>query len=252
LCNTVAVTDENENVVEEATYSAFGEVVSKTSSITNPFGYKGALGYYVNPETGSYDSRARVYEPITGRWMSLDPAEFIDGPNRYLYVANDPVNLVDPSGLGVNPVSRFGSQPTETLQQQPGQPVRTIPLDPPNEDPTAPCAKEGQTRAIRKLPRVVTIGYRLDTRPICKIEVGLCDPTQPGTVPPIFGTKKCRSIYKMVVPQGTLTVEQCMKNANGQLRWHIIAFRADPKTIKFTLLSRTCGPCVAAKIDVIV
>jgi len=44
----------------------------------------------------------RVYDPTIGRFMSADP--FIQAPtdtqsyNRYSYVRNNPVNLVDPSG----------------------------------------------------------------------------------------------------------------------------------------------------------
>jgi len=97
--NTVAVTDENQNVVEEASYTAFGEVVEKTSSIVNPFGYKGALGYYTDAETGNVDVRRRIYEPQIGRWLSIDPAHFVDGPNVYAYCRNNPVNLVDTTGL---------------------------------------------------------------------------------------------------------------------------------------------------------
>jgi hypothetical protein len=34
-----------------------------------------------------------------GRWLSLDPLGFIDGPNLSLYASNSPVTLSDPSGL---------------------------------------------------------------------------------------------------------------------------------------------------------
>lgn len=97
--NTVAVTDEDENVVEEAEYTAFGEVVEKTSSIVNPFGYKGALGYYTNAETSDIYVRARMYEPVTGRWLSPDPLGTIIDENVYRYVFGNPINGSDPSGL---------------------------------------------------------------------------------------------------------------------------------------------------------
>jgi len=39
-----------------------------------------------------------MYAPPTGRWLSEDPAGYVDGPNQYLYVRNNPTNRVDPSG----------------------------------------------------------------------------------------------------------------------------------------------------------
>lgn len=43
---------------------------------------------------------ARDYDPIVGRWISKDPIRFGGGsPNLYVYVGNDPVNFLDPSGL---------------------------------------------------------------------------------------------------------------------------------------------------------
>jgi uncharacterized protein RhaS with RHS repeats len=43
--------------------------------------------------------RARYYEPTLGRFVSMDPAGMPDGVNRYAYVGNDPVGMVDPSGM---------------------------------------------------------------------------------------------------------------------------------------------------------
>jgi len=95
-----ALTDENQNIVETATYSAFGEVVEKTSTITNPFGYIGALGYYVNPGVSGIDVRERVYSPMLARWLSTDPLVFLGGDeNLYRYAGNNPINFADPSGL---------------------------------------------------------------------------------------------------------------------------------------------------------
>lgn len=38
-------------------------------------------------------------DPAIGRFLTPDPAGFVDGPNLYAYVLNDPINLIDPSGL---------------------------------------------------------------------------------------------------------------------------------------------------------
>lgn len=46
--------------------------------------------------------RSRHYDPETGRWTSKDPILFNGGDtNLYGYVANDPVNWVDPMGLAL-------------------------------------------------------------------------------------------------------------------------------------------------------
>jgi RHS repeat-associated protein len=56
-------------------------------------------GYRYDSETGLYYMPARYYSPALGRFLQSDPVGFRGGANLYVYAGNDPVNLVDPTGL---------------------------------------------------------------------------------------------------------------------------------------------------------
>jgi RHS repeat-associated protein len=79
-------------------YDPFGNVLDKTGAGQSIFGY---TGEQTDP-TGLIYLRARYYNPVTGRFLT--PDSLIPDPltsmgwNRYLYVNNNPVNYVDPSG----------------------------------------------------------------------------------------------------------------------------------------------------------
>jgi RHS repeat-associated protein len=53
-----------------------------------------------------YYMRARYYDAEVGRFISEDPAGFVDSTNLYAYVAGNPIMGVDPSGLFSFLVSR--------------------------------------------------------------------------------------------------------------------------------------------------
>ena len=101
--NTTELTDENGNVTDTRKYSAFGEVTESTGTTEFPLQFGGQFGYYRNVVPTNTYVRAR-YLSYNGRWLSQDPVPFRDGPNSFVYVANDPFNLIDPSGLLIGPV----------------------------------------------------------------------------------------------------------------------------------------------------
>ena len=50
-------------------------------------------------ELDLYYYRSRYYDAKIGKFTSRDPLLYVDGPNVYSYVNNNPVNYVDPWGL---------------------------------------------------------------------------------------------------------------------------------------------------------
>jgi RHS repeat-associated protein len=54
-------------------------------------------GEQYDPDLGLYYLRARYYNPVTGRFLNVDPMAG-DGQRRYEYAAANPVNRADPSG----------------------------------------------------------------------------------------------------------------------------------------------------------
>jgi RHS repeat-associated protein len=97
--STRELTDENGDVTDTYTYTAFGEEIAHTGTTENPFRYKGAWGYYTSSDTNDIYVREQIYEPTNGRWLSGDKLGFADCHNLYLYVHNDPLVGSDPSGL---------------------------------------------------------------------------------------------------------------------------------------------------------
>lgn len=103
LGSTSALTDESQTVVDQWKYQAFGLSIQTIGTDENPFTWLGRHAYYSDVQTSLYllGSGTRYFDPATARFLSRDPVGFSGGDaNLYRYVANNPTNELDPSGLG--------------------------------------------------------------------------------------------------------------------------------------------------------
>lgn len=101
--STVGLTSTTGSYVNRYAYRPFGENLITTEGVANPFEYVGQWG--VMDEVHGLDfMRARFYSSETGKLTSSDPLGITAGDtNFYRYVFNDPITLIDPSGLCVSP-----------------------------------------------------------------------------------------------------------------------------------------------------
>jgi RHS repeat-associated protein len=86
---------EDGSVEGKSSYDAYGSLAEHTGSATSPLGYD---GQYTNPDTGLIYLRARVYDPATAQFLSVDPLVTVS-TTSYGYAAGNPLSYVDPSGL---------------------------------------------------------------------------------------------------------------------------------------------------------
>jgi len=90
-------------IVESCTSLPFGDGLTCTGSDPSPMHF---IGQQLDSETNLTHMEFRSYSTIQGRWTSMDPARMgAVNPanpqtwNLYAYVMNNPLSLVDPSGL---------------------------------------------------------------------------------------------------------------------------------------------------------
>ncbi len=56
-------------------------------------------GYWYDANISFFSCRQRWYDPQAGRWLTRDPAGYVDGMSLYLYVKGNPWSGRDPTGL---------------------------------------------------------------------------------------------------------------------------------------------------------
>jgi RHS repeat-associated protein len=90
-----------QTLYSDTAYSPFGEPYASSGSIDTSF-----TGQNQDTLAGLYDFLYREYDPNQSRWTSPDPAglasvnpAFPQSWNRYVYALNNPLRLLDPTGL---------------------------------------------------------------------------------------------------------------------------------------------------------
>ncbi len=100
--DTVALSDTSGNVTARMSYSPYGERTVESGTVNTPFCFGGRWGVATEP-SGLVCMQARYYSTIFRRFLSEDPSGFSGGVNLYAYAGGDPIDAMDPFGLG--PVS---------------------------------------------------------------------------------------------------------------------------------------------------
>jgi len=106
LGSTQELTDENETVTDTYRYNAWGKILVRTGTTTNPHTYLGKWRYYFMSGTALLLVGLRQYCGGLGRFLSLDPAR--DATNWYTYALNRATSYIDPWGR--RPVNHDGTE----------------------------------------------------------------------------------------------------------------------------------------------
>jgi len=139
LGSVVNVTSQAGDTLWTDSYDPFGSLHSETqndpAAPANSMKYTGEL---LDP-TGLYNLRARLYDPTTGRLLTMDPLPTQqDTPAKasYIYADDRPTVLVDPSGM--RPV----------IDDDPGVPPPSTPATPAPPSPPVPS----ESKSLYRVP----------------------------------------------------------------------------------------------------
>ncbi len=136
------------------TYNPYGTTLEHTGTATSPLQYD---GQYTSKDTGFIYMRARVYDPETAQYLSIDPAVETTG-EPYSYTADNPPNTSDPSGEITVP---YQDRPP-VITTDPGQIPPVVTTDP-GQTPPVVAADPGQpldAQTLQDLPRRIPIPQR--------------------------------------------------------------------------------------------
>jgi RHS repeat-associated protein len=93
LGSSSVMTDQSANVVRRVSYFPWGQ----DRGVEGTFTPKLQFNFKEKDASGFYDYGARIYNPVTGRWLSPDTAAE-EQLHRYTYVRNNPLTMTDPTG----------------------------------------------------------------------------------------------------------------------------------------------------------
>jgi RHS repeat-associated protein len=96
--NTAGLSGQTGDYLNSYSYLPFGEILSTSGSLANPFQYNGQLGVMAQGN-GLNFMRDRFYAPAQGRFLNRDPIGLSGGSNVYTFAGNNPISSSDPSGL---------------------------------------------------------------------------------------------------------------------------------------------------------
>jgi len=97
LGTPIAVTDAAKAIVQKSEYEPYGQLVNRP--LTDGPGF---TGHVQDAATGLTYMQQRYYDPLLGRFLSVDPVTAYSSPganfNRYWYASNNPYRYYDPDG----------------------------------------------------------------------------------------------------------------------------------------------------------
>jgi RHS repeat-associated protein len=143
-------------VAQRIDYDEFGNITQDTNPGFQPFGFAGGL---YDQHTGLTRFGARDYDSQVGRWTAKDPLAFRGGSaSLYLYVLNNPISLIDPSGLAPCNVSTTCKGPTASSYCDDIR-VSVTPKSPTTAEIEIELTKGVPTRSTGAIYRNPTSGY---------------------------------------------------------------------------------------------
>ena len=123
LGTPVAITNAAGQVIERSEYEPYGTLVNRP--LTDGPGF---TGHVQDATTGLTYMQQRYYDPMIGRFLSVDPvtADSATGANfnRYWYANNNPYKFTDPDGRQVYMMTPPGDLDTESA----GMLIDTVPI----------------------------------------------------------------------------------------------------------------------------